>query len=97
MNIWYIHVIDTVSITDEYSRFYIQFSRFLVSLRNDTRYVWCLFEARNYNANYDFRVKWNLPVGCHGNVNWKRRRDVLIEGHGNVIQRRGWDLPLQLH
>ena len=31
--------------------------------------------------------KWNLLTGRHGNVTWKRCRDVLIGGHGNVIQR----------
>ena len=42
-------------------------------------------------------VKWNLTVGRHGSITWKYHRDVLIGGHGNVIQRRGGDLPLRLH
>ena len=36
-------------------------------------------------------------IGRHGNVTLKRCRDVLIRGHGNVIQRRYGDLPPRLH
>ena len=43
------------------------------------------------------RVKWNLPVEGHGSVTWNFRRDVLIVGHGNVVQRRRGNVPPQPH
>ena len=52
-------------------------------IRVDTKIVWCL---RDYNANYDWRVKWNLPASFHGSVTWKRCKEVSIGVHGSVIE-----------
>ena len=38
-------------------------------------------------------VIWNLPVGSHDSVTWKRSTDVLTGCHGNIIQRNGGYLP----
>ena len=40
-------------------------------------------------------TRWNLPVGGHGKVTWRRNRDLLTRCCNKVTQRRGGDVLQQ--